>query len=57
MLNIILNAIFKDLIAIIVILILVIPGIVYIFKSKKQGKKCLGCPYANACQKDKKDCK
>lgn len=57
MLNIILNAIFEDLIAIIVILILVIPGIFYIFKSKKQGKKCIGCPYANACQKDKKDCK
>jgi hypothetical protein len=57
MINIILNALLKDIISIVVILILIIPGIYYIIKSKKQGKKCIGCPYANSCKKDKKDCK
>ena len=57
MLNVILNALFKDIVSVIIILLLVVPGVVYIIKLKKQGKKCIGCPYANSCQKDKKDCK
>lgn len=35
-------------------LIVVILGlaIVYIVKSKKSGKKCIGCPYAKNCSKN-----
>jgi hypothetical protein len=32
------------------VLVLIIAGItVYIVKSKKSGKKCVGCPYSSTC--------
>ena len=27
-------------------------AITYIVKSKKSGKKCIGCPYADSCRKN-----
>ena len=34
------------------ILILILPGAgLYVYRAKKRGNKCIGCPYANACSK------
>ena len=57
MFNIILSSFAKDLISIIIILLLIVPGIIYIIRSKKQGKKCIGCPYSKSCNKNKNKCK
>lgn len=39
-------------IIIIAIIALILGGaIFYIIKSKKGGKKCIGCPYCDACSK------
>ncbi|MBQ8758784.1 MAG: FeoB-associated Cys-rich membrane protein [Clostridia bacterium] len=38
-----------------VIAVIVILAFVYIYKSKKSGKKCIGCP--DACNCSKKNCK
>ena len=45
----------RDLIIILVILAIIVPIGVYIYKSKKIGKKCIGCPYAKECAKNKCD--
>lgn len=37
---------------IIIILLLIVCGILfYLKKAKKQGEKCIGCPYAKECNK------
>ena len=43
---------------IIVAIIIVIIGLAsfYIIKSKKQGKKCIGCPNSACCPSNKKSC-
>ncbi len=38
-----------ELIIIPIIVIIVGGAIFYIVRSKKRGKKCIGCPYANCC--------
>ncbi|MBR3804021.1 MAG: FeoB-associated Cys-rich membrane protein [Clostridia bacterium] len=39
----------------IVIIALIVGGAsFYIIRAKKKGKKCIGCPYSDACSK--KDC-
>ncbi len=39
-------------IIIIAILVVIIGGAVgYIIRSKRKGKKCIGCPYADSCSK------
>ena len=40
-----------NIIAIVVIAILVIGAVVYIYKEKKKGRKCIGCPMAGSCTK------
>ena len=44
---------------IIVAIIIVIVGLAsfYIIKSKKQGKKCIGCPNSACCNKNSNTCK
>ncbi len=43
---------------IILILTLVLGGAgIYIYKSKKKGQKCIGCPYAGECSKNNCECK
>ena len=43
-------------IILIAILILIVGSILfYLFKAKKQGQTCIGCPYAKEC--GKKGCK
>lgn len=41
--------IMTDLITIIIICILIGSAITYIIKSKRKGKKCIGCPYSDNC--------
>ena len=43
-----------DLIIILVLSIIVGSAVFYIYKEKKKGKKCIGCPYSeNCCDKNK----
>ena len=46
----------KDII--IVVVVALILGLVcgYIYKEKKSGKKCIGCPYASECGREKCEC-
>lgn len=46
-----------EIIALIVILLAVGGASLYIILAKKKGQKCIGCPFANQCQKNnKKNC-
>jgi len=42
---------------IIILVLILIVGLAtfYIYKAKKSGKKCIGCPYADSC--NSKNCK
>ena len=40
-----------DIIVIVIVLVIVGLASLYIYKEKKKGKKCIGCPYACSCQK------
>ena len=42
-----------DYIVITLILAIVGGALAYIIKEKKSGKKCIGCPYSEACSKNK----
>ncbi len=47
----------KDIIIIAVILLIVGSATFYIYKAKKNGKKCIGCPDSCNCSaKDKSNC-
>ena len=37
------------IIAIAAILLIIGGAVAYIIKSKKSGKKCIGCPYSSSC--------
>ncbi len=41
-----------DFIIAVIIIAIVGTAVFYIYKSKKSGKKCIGCPYADACGKN-----
>ena len=38
-----------DIIAVAVVLLIVGAASFYIIRSKKHGKKCIGCPYGESC--------
>lgn len=40
----------ENIIIIAVVAIIVTVAGLYIYNSKKSGKKCIGCPYADSCQ-------
>lgn len=40
----------KDLIVIAIILVIIGLASLYVYKAKKSGKKCVGCPYADSCK-------
>ena len=40
----------KDLIVIFIIALIVGLASFYIYKAKKSGKKCIGCPYNSSCE-------
>ena len=39
-----------DLIVVLILLALCGLAVFYIYKQKKKGAKCIGCPYANKCK-------
>jgi len=43
-----------NVIAAVVILILFIGACLYIYKEKKKGRHCIGCPMAGNCPRSKK---
>ena len=45
-----------DFVISLVLILVVGAAVFYIYKSKKSGKKCIGCPYAESCGKNKKSC-
>ena len=40
-----------DFIVIAIIALIIFSACYYIYKEKKKGKKCIGCPYAGECSK------
>lgn len=40
-----------DIIAIIIIMLMIAGAITYIYKEKKKGSHCIGCPMAGSCAK------
>lgn len=38
-----------DIIIIAIILLIVSFAVFYIYKEKKKGNKCIGCPHGNSC--------
>lgn len=46
----------EDLIVIAVILVIVVSAVLYIYKAKKRGVKCIGCPEGCSCGKSESGC-
>ena len=44
----------KEVIAIAVIVLIIGGALFYAIKAKKSGKKCIGCPYSCGCKNTKK---
>ncbi len=42
-----------DIILGLIILVLVLAAVLYIYKEKKKGVKCVGCPHAGSCSSKK----
>lgn len=42
----------ENLIIILVVLVIVALSSLYVYKTKKNGKKCIGCPYSKECEKN-----
>lgn len=42
----------EDLIVLLVVAVIVILAGIYVYRAKKSGKKCIGCPDADTCGKD-----
>lgn len=42
-----------DFIVIVILVFAVAAACIYMYKSKKAGKKCIGCPYSDSCSRDK----
>ncbi len=40
-----------NIIAVAVIVLMVVGAVIYIYKEKKKGRKCIGCPMAGSCAK------
>ena len=49
----ILSSIVTDIVSILIIVIILSGAIFYVIKSKKNGAKCIGCPYSKTCSKNK----
>lgn len=46
----------ENLIIILVLLLIIGGAAAYIYKAKKSGQKCVGCPYAKECGSGKCTC-
>ncbi len=45
-----------DIIVIVILTLIIGFASYYIYKSKKNGAKCIGCPYSNSCGKPECTC-
>lgn len=45
-----------EIVGIIIICLCVGGATLYIIKAKKEGQKCIGCPYAKQCKANKSKC-
>ncbi len=45
----------KDLIIIGIIIVIIALALIYVIRQKKQGIKCIGCPYAKDCAQKSAD--
>ena len=41
-----------NIIAILIIFVILFFAAFYIYKQKKKGNKCIGCPYSSSCNKN-----
>ena len=46
----------KDVVIIAVLVLILGAAIFYMYRAKKSGKKCIGCPDAGSCGADKGGC-
>lgn len=46
----------KDLIIIGIVAVIIALALVYVIRKKKQGVKCIGCPYAKDCAQKSDGC-
>ena len=49
----ILSSVVTDIVTISIIVLILSGAIFYVVKSKKNGAKCIGCPYSKTCSKNK----
>lgn len=47
----------KDIVIIAVIVLIIGSAVLYIYKAKKSGKKCIGCPDSGSCEGSCGGCK
>ena len=40
----------KDIIIVAILALIVVTILLYIYKAKKKGQKCIGCPYSKDCK-------
>ncbi|MBR3844278.1 MAG: FeoB-associated Cys-rich membrane protein [Clostridia bacterium] len=46
----------ENIIPILIIVVIVGLAAFYVYKAKKRGQKCIGCPYAKTCGKETDHC-
>ena len=46
----------QDLLIVLILLIILGAAAFYIYKAKKNGQKCIGCPYSKSCGKNSGCC-
>ncbi|MBO5895938.1 MAG: hypothetical protein J6Q83_01440 [Clostridia bacterium] len=46
----------KDLIIIVIVALIFVLALAYVIRKKKQGVKCIGCPYAKDCAQKSNSC-
>lgn len=48
------NGLIADIIISVILIAMVSGAIVYIYKEKKKGRRCIGCPMAGSCSRSAK---
>ena len=46
----------KNLIVILVLVIITLSAGIYLYRAKKRGEHCIGCPYAKQCKNNSRSC-
>ncbi|MBR4892425.1 MAG: FeoB-associated Cys-rich membrane protein [Clostridia bacterium] len=44
----------KEILVFLILICIIGLALYYIYKSKKNGAKCIGCPYSKTCNKEEK---